>query len=89
MTFDATQFETRLATWLAGAQKLITDKYIRVWRVGAGDSRSCHCFIDTTNGNVLKSAGWKAPEKKNPRGNLFDEKNGLGMMGIYGTAYLK
>lgn len=108
--FDAARFETLLTSWLAGAQKIVTDyyteqgygtrvnlpipqlslergkRYIRIVRTDT--SRSVHCFIDTTNGDVLMAAGWKAPAK-HARGNIFDEKNGLGSMGVYGAAYIK
>lgn len=47
-----------------------------------------HSFINKTNGDVLKPASWKAPAK-HARGNIFDEKNGLGSMGPYGPAYLR
>lgn len=66
----------------------IGSRYARVVRVGRAQ-RSAHCFIDLTNGDVLKSASWKAPEKKNPRGNLNDAHKGLRLMGPYGTAYLR
>lgn len=61
----------------------VNKKYIRIVSDG-----SVHCFIDRTNGDVLKAAGWKAPAK-HARGNIFDDKNGLGSMGPFGTAYLK
>ena len=45
-------------------------KFVRlVSRRCAGDG-SAFCFVDLSNGNILKAAGWKAPEKKNPRGNI-------------------
>ena len=37
-----------------------------------GISRSVHCFIDKSNGNVYKSASWKAPAK-GVRYNLLDD----------------
>ena len=64
-------------------------RYLRVVRsdsLTAG--RSVHCFVDLTNGDVLKAASWKAPAK-HARGNIFDEHNGLGSMGEYGPAYLR
>lgn len=48
-------------------------KYIRVFITQYSGSRSAYCFIDKSNGDILKAAGWKAPEKKNPRGNIFVE----------------
>lgn len=49
---------------------------------------SVHCFVDRTNGDVLKAASWKAPAK-HARGNIFDKNTGLGSMGEFGPAYLK
>jgi hypothetical protein len=51
-----------------------------------GEDQSVFCFIDMTNGNVLKSAGWKTPAK-GARGNIFDEHNGLARITAYGTEY--
>lgn len=62
-------------------------RYIRVVRTD-GPQRGAHCFIDRTTGDILKAASWKAPAK-HARGNLGDEKKGLGSMGPYGTAYLR
>ena len=53
-----------------------------------GDGKSVHCFVDRTNGDVLKPAGWNAPAK-HARGNIFDDNNGLGAMGPHGPAYLR
>lgn len=74
-------------------------KFIRVIRTEYGvvdgvmnpamrQSRSAHCFIDRTNGDILKAAGWKAPEKKNPRGNIFGADPLRGVT-AYGTVYLR
>jgi len=54
------------------------DKGIR-WRA--------YAFVDTTNGDVLKPATWRAPAKHS-RGNIFDPSNGLAKMGPFGPAYL-
>jgi hypothetical protein len=62
-------------------------RYVRVVIESPGH-KSVHCFVDQTNGDVLKAAGWKAPAK-HARGNIFDEANGLGTMGEYGPAYLR
>lgn len=45
-------------------------------------------FIDTHTGDVLKSDGWKKPAK-HARGNLFDEKQGMGWVGPYGPANMR
>jgi hypothetical protein len=61
------------------ADQVAGSRYVRVVSMDHG-SRSCHCFVDKTNGDVLKSAGWKAPAA-GARGNIFDSKNGLGRNG--------
>lgn len=61
----------------------IGSRYIRIVR-----DNSAHAFVDRTNGDVLKPATWKSPAK-HARGNIFDEKNGLGSIGPYGPAYLR
>jgi hypothetical protein len=64
-------------------------RYIKVVRARAdGTQGSVHCFVDTTNGDVLKAAGWSAPAK-HARGNVFDDHNGLRHMNEYGPAYLR
>lgn len=65
------------------AKKITVDegrKYIRLVMSEGPDARcgSAWGFIDKTNGNVLKSAGWKTPAKNFSRGNIFDAQNGLG-----------
>lgn len=60
-------------------------KYIRVVKDDTVQ-KSAYCFIDMSNGNVLKCAGWKAPAK-GARGNIFNEDNGLKRMSAYGAAY--
>ena len=44
---------------------------------------SAHCFVDMTNGDVLKAASWKAPAK-HARGNIFKDDNGLGAIAPQG-----
>ena len=63
-------------------------RYIRVMRTKGDTNESCWAFVDQTNGNVLKPATYKAPAK-HARGNIFDDKNGLGSIGPYGPAYLR
>lgn len=83
----------RLGDPTFGAKKLSLErgpKYIRVVvsdASSAGSSRSVYCFIDTTNGNILKSASWKTPAK-HARGNIFDADSTSGIT-AYGAKYLR
>ena len=46
-------------------------RYIRVYIQTVGQSdKSCHCFVDTTNGDVLKPDSWKKPAR-GARGNIY------------------
>ena len=47
---------------------------------------SVYCFVDRTNGDILKAASWKAPAK-HARGNIYDA-DPLKGVGPYGAAYL-
>lgn len=60
-------------------------RYIRIVKTDPG-SRSSYCFIDTTNGDVLKAESWKKPAK-GARGNIFIE----GKEGVtpYGGHYIR
>ena len=58
-------------------------RYIKVFR-----EDSVHCFVDKTNGNILKAASWKAPAK-HARGNIHEYDNGAHCMSAYGTIYLR
>lgn len=51
-------------------------------------SRSVYCFVDKTNGDLLKG-DWKAPVKKGVRGNLNDADYGLSKFGQFGPLYLR
>lgn len=55
----------------------VNSKYIRVTHTMSNGQTMVFCFIDSTNGNVLFPSGWKKPDLKNPRGNLFSEQGGL------------
>ena len=60
----------------------IGKKYIRVYSVEDGQSRSVWGFINILefdkngvkfkSGDILKSAGWKTPAINQPRGNVFE-----------------
>lgn len=68
-------------------------RYIRVstfkWVEARGKSYpdSVYFFVDTTNGNLLRAASYKAPDTKNPRGNIFDG-DVLTKLTPYGVIYL-
>ena len=65
--------------------KIISEDYSRP----GGDrsnTRSVWGFIDRSNGDILKPAGWSKPAKHN-RGNIFDE-DPLLFIGQYGPAYM-
>jgi hypothetical protein len=47
-------------------------------------SGSAHGFIDTTNGDVLFSAGWKGPAK-HARGNIYNDDNGRSAINASGS----
>jgi hypothetical protein len=50
--------------------------------------RSCFCFVDSTNGDVLKAAGWKAPAK-GARGNIYTYTNVNECITSYGAHYAR
>ena len=64
-------------------------KYARIVTQTEGDdySRSVYCFVDMTNGNILKSESWKKPAK-HARGNIFDA-DPIRAVGPYGANYLR
>lgn len=74
-----------------------TGRYARVCttneihRDGGYNHASVYCFVDLTNGDILKAATFKAPAK-HARGNIRegDASNfWKGALGIYGAAYLR
>jgi predicted amidohydrolase len=98
----AQDFQTALDSFLQGAVRIANEdanhpvtfetqvgpRYIRVVRCDRGQ-RSAHCFIDKSNGDVLKTGGWAGPVKtKQARGNIFDHSNGLANVVAHGLRYL-
>ena len=99
---DITLFDERFALFFDGCVQIYSDymdrefpcmtheefrftkgrRYMKVIRGG-----SVHCFVDRTNGDVLKAASWSAPAKY-ARGNIINDDNGLNCMGEYGASYL-
>lgn len=62
-------------------------RYIRLVHSENGKDRSVYCFVDTTNGDLLKGS-WKAPVKNGVRGNIFDQDT-YANFNHYGPNYLK
>lgn len=61
-------------------------RYARIVRNDAS-GQSVYCFVDKTNGDILKAASWKTPAK-HARGNIFDENPGDAIT-EYGAKYLR
>lgn len=100
----STEFQAKFNSFFDGVQKIhreymernfpgnridnfeyeVGRKFIKVIR---GDS--VHCFVDIETGNVHKAASWKAPERRNPRGNIFNLDNGLSGITWCGVVYLR
>ena len=64
------------------------NKYARVVHQ-KGVQRSVHTFVNMINGDILKSAGWKAPAPNGVRGNFFEDDFGASRVNEYGASYLK
>jgi hypothetical protein len=52
-----------------------------------GISRCVHCFVDLTNGDILKAASWKAPAK-HTRGNILSA-DPISAVNAHGANYLR
>lgn len=96
-------FDTQLTGFVAGAQGIVDEymkrngfsgnpkliikrgtRYVRIFKGG-----SVYCFVDTTNGNVLKTSSYKAPETKNPRSNIFADDFGVSGVTEHGAKYIR
>jgi hypothetical protein len=62
-------------------------RYMHIAITSEDGSRSSFCWIDLTNGDVLKSESWKKPAK-HARGNIFAE-NPVSGITAYGAAYMR
>ena len=63
----------------------IRQRYARIFvlKYDNAGGRTVFCFIDLTNGNVLRPDGWKRPNLKvrnSIQGNVHDEHKGCGSM---------
>jgi len=60
--------------------------YCKIVENRHGGGRTVYCFIDLSNGDILKAATWKAPAKI-PRGNIFNHDMLKGT-NLYGADYI-
>jgi hypothetical protein len=79
------------ASYGAGKRLLSVDpggkRYARIVARDSGHTQgSVYCFVALENGDVLKSASWKAPAK-GARGNILDADYGVARMTPYGAGY--
>lgn len=58
-------------------------RYVRVVK-----DASVHSFIDISNGDILKPAGYTKPAK-HPRGNIFTPDHGASALDWHGPKYLR
>jgi hypothetical protein len=63
------------------------NKYVRIVSDDGGSGRSVYCFVQASNGDILKSESWKKPAK-HPRGNIFND-NALQGCTVYGAEYMR
>tara|TARA_Y100000593_G_scaffold88918_1_gene172074 strand:- start:60 stop:398 length:339 start_codon:yes stop_codon:yes gene_type:complete len=52
-----------------------------------GQARSVYCFIDSTNGNILKANSWNSPHKKARGSVLNDNESWKKVCLLYGIVY--
>jgi hypothetical protein len=62
-------------------------RYARIVKTDSGDSRSVYCFVDKSNGDILKAASWRAPAK-HARGNIYNKGTWI-HMSPYGAPYMR
>lgn len=62
-------------------------RYTRVVKSDGESSRHVYCFVDRTNGDILKSESWKKPAK-HARGNIYTTKDMSEAVGQYGAHYM-
>lgn len=52
-------------------------------------SQNVHCFVNKETGNIHKAASFRAAEKRNPRGNIYDEVSVLRGVTQFSVVYLR
>jgi hypothetical protein len=63
-------------------------RYVKVIRSSDGVSRSVYCFVDMTNGDILKHDTWKKPAK-HARGNIRIPESYAAAVDAHGATYLR
>ncbi|MGW8180806.1 MAG: DUF7717 family protein [bacterium] len=64
-------------------------RYVKLITSNDGTTgKSVYCFVDKTNGDILKAATWRAPAK-HARGSIYDEDCGASAVNQYGANYLR
>lgn len=53
----------------------------------SGRQTMCYCFVDRTNGDVLKAESWRKPAK-HKRSNIYDADFGMSGVTVHGARYL-
>ena len=66
-------------------QKCRKTPHARIISTSCTGYKEVWCFVDLTNGDVLRAKGWKTAGR--PRGNIFDESDGLLRVGLHGPIY--
>ena len=82
MDQGALHYRNITLTWGRRYAKLVQENY------AGGGSRQVFCFVDRTNGDILKAASWKKPAK-HARGNVMDRAQRGRSVGPYGANYLR
>lgn len=95
-TYYRTLYPTCEQNWEVCFLDGMGDKFARISKRcdKTGQHRGAHCFVELATGNILKCAGYKGPEKRNPRGNIrvgdaSNCWNGAFMEGCRHTSYLR
>ena len=68
---DSKMVNTNIPDYYGSVEAQKGKKYARIV-VTAYSSASSYCFVDLSNGDILKSAGWNAPAK-GKRGSIFND----------------
>lgn len=62
-------------------------RYVRIVKSNGQTSRYVYCFVDKTNGDILKSETWKKPAK-HARGNVYTTTDVSQAVNQHGANYL-